>query len=286
MSNPYQNNNSYEMSNYNKNSSGSDDLSSFMNEIHDINSLLDQYSNLIGLIDRKQQNLINELNLNESDLEFSTQQVDGLVSEADNLQANLKVRIKNVQTIAAKEHDRTKQEQAEVTRKRFLDLIQNYRLVESKHKEQSKSQSARQYKIIRPEASDQEIETVVESGNPQQYFQNALLQSNRRGESRVVLNEVQVRHQELLKLEKTMAELTQLFHDMEELVIEQDQQIQQIDETVQQAQHDVEGGLGHTEKAVKSAKAARRKRLWCFIICCIIVAILALVLGLYFGLHH
>ena len=40
-----------------------------------------------------------------------------------------------------------------------------------------------------------------------------------------------------------MAELTQLFHDMEELVIEQDQPIQQIEEQVGTAQHDIEQGL-------------------------------------------
>lgn len=57
-----------------------------------------------------------------------------------------------------------------------------------------------------------------------------------------------------------MAELTQLFHDMEELVIEQDQAIQQIDEQVAGAQHDIEQGVGHTNKAVVSAKAARKRR--------------------------
>lgn len=80
-----------------------------------------------------------------------------------------------------------------------------------------------------------------------------------------------------------MAELTQLFHDMEELVIEQDQPIQQIEEQVDTAQHDIEQGVGHTQKAVFSAKAMRKKKWWCFIICLIIVIILALVLGIHFG---
>lgn len=80
-----------------------------------------------------------------------------------------------------------------------------------------------------------------------------------------------------------MAELTQLFHDMEELVIEQDQPIQQIEEQVAAAQHDIEQGVGHTNKAVKSAKSARKKKLWCLGICLLIAIILAAVLGGYFG---
>lgn len=292
MSNPYQNsqngyqqNNSYELNNYpNKqySSSNEDDFVQFMNEIQDINSQLDNYSNIINLIDNKQKNFLHGLDLNDEDTDYDSKQIENLVNEAQSLQLDLKNRIKNVQTQAVHSRDQTKVDQAETCRKRFLDLIQDYRLVEARNKENTKEQAARQYQIIKPDATDEEIKAVVEDGS-QQYFQQALMQSNRRGEARSVLNEVQVRHRELLKLEKTMAELTQLFHDMEELVIEQDQPIQQIEEQVGTAQHDIEQGVGHTNKAVKSAKSARKKKLWCFFICLLIVIILAVILGAYFG---
>ncbi|AOW27952.1 syntaxin 1B/2/3 [Candida albicans P57072] len=292
MSNPYQNsqngyqqNNSYELNNYpNKqySSSNEDDFVQFMNEIQDINSQLDNYSNIINLIDNKQKNFLHGLDLNDEDTDYDSKQIENLVNEAQSLQLDLKNRIKNVQTQAVHSRDQTKVDQAETCRKRFLDLIQDYRLVEARNKESTKEQAARQYQIIKPDATDEEIKAVVEDGS-QQYFQQALMQSNRRGEARSVLNEVQVRHRELLKLEKTMAELTQLFHDMEELVIEQDQPIQQIEEQVGTAQHDIEQGVGHTNKAVKSAKSARKKKLWCFFICLLIVIILAVILGAYFG---
>ena len=292
MSNPYQNsqngyqqNNSYELNNYpNKqySSSNEDDFVQFMNEIQDINSQLDNYSNIINLIDNKQKNFLHGLDLNDEDTDYDSKQIENLVNEAQSLQLDLKNRIKNVQTQAVHSRDQTKVDQAETCRKRFLDLIQDYRLVEARNKESTKEQAARQYQIIKPDATDEEIKAVVEDGS-QQYFQQALMQSNRRGEARSVLNEVQVRHRELLKLEKTMAELTQLFHDMEELVIEQDQPIQQIEEQVGTAQHDIEQGVGHTNKAVKSAKSARKKKLWCFFICLLIVNILAVILGAYFG---
>jgi syntaxin 1B/2/3 len=290
MSNPYQNanhyqNNSYELHDYNNkqySSSNEDDFVQFMNEIQDINSQLDNYSNIINLIDNKQRNFLHGLDLNDEDTEYDSKQIENLVTEAQSLQLDLKNRIKNVQTQAVHSKDQTKVDQAETCRKRFLDLIQDYRLIEAKNKEQTKDQAARQYQTIKPDATDEEIKAVVEDGS-QQYFQQALMQSNRRGEARSVLNEVQVRHRELLKLEKTMAELTQLFHDMEELVIEQDQPIQQIEEQIGAAQHDIEQGVGHTNKAVKSAKSARKKKLWCLAIVVLICVILAAVLGGYFG---
>ena len=264
-----------------------DDFVTFMNEIQDINNTLDQYSNLITLVNNKQQNFVQELDLNEEDTEYNSKQIDSLIAETQSLQQNLKSRIKNVQTQAVQSKDQTKLDQAETCRKRFLDMIQEYRSLEADNREEAKAQAERQYKIIKPDATDAELRAVADdSSNSQQYFQQALLQSNRRGEARTVLNEVQVRHRELLKLEKTMAELTQLFHDMEELVIEQDQAIQQIDEQVGTAQHDIEQGVGHTNKAVVSAKKARKKKLWCFFICVIIIVILAIILGVYFGVKH
>ncbi|GEQ71488.1 hypothetical protein JCM33374_g5172 [Metschnikowia sp. JCM 33374] len=297
MSNPYYNNgsgghsapantNTYEMSAFKYEEE--DDFVGFMNEIQDINLQLDNYGNLVELIANKQKNHLQELDLDLNDAgdgEYAAKQIDALVLEASSLQAELKSRIKNVQTQAAQSHNPQKAAQAETTRNKFLDLIQRYRLAESNNREQTKVQAERQYRIVKPDATPEEIQAVVEDGGSnQQIFQQALMQSNRRGEARTVLNEVQVRHRELLKLEKTMAELTQLFHDMEELVVEQDQPIQQIEEQIETAQHDIEQGVGHTNKAVVSAKKARKKKLWCFGITVLILIILGLILGLYFGL--
>lgn len=258
------------------------DFVAYMEEIQDINLLLDQYLNLINLISNKQRNFLQDLDLNEEDTEYNSKQIDSLVAEAQSLQAKLKARIKNAQEQAVQARDQQKLDQADTCRKRFLSLIEDYRKVESNNREQTRTQAERQYLIVKPDATDDEVRQVVENGD-NQYFQQALLQLNRRGEARTVLNEVQVRHRELLKLEKTMAELTQLFNDMEELVIEQEKPIQQIEAQVQQAQHDIEQGAGHTNKAVKLARAWRKKKIWCLVIIIIICVILAAVLGGYFG---
>lgn len=286
MSNPYYNNShnagSYEMGSYKYGSE--DDFVAFMNEIQDINAQLDNYSGLVELVANKQRAHLQDLDLTDDEAEYAAKQIDALVLEALSLQSELKSRIKNAQTQAVQLGNQQKIDQAESARNKFLELIQKFRLTESNNREQTRLQAERQYRIVKPDATDEEVRAVVEDGSAnQQIFQQALMQLNRRGEARTVLNEVQVRHRELLKLEKTMAELTQLFHDMEELVVEQDQPIQQIEQQVAEAQHDIEQGVGHTQKAVVLAKKARRKRLWCFFIIVIIIVIIAVILGVYYG---
>lgn len=254
-------------------SSGGNDFVSFMNNINNVNSNLNNYEYVINQIDSLHKQLLTEINEeNEMNLRHS---LDNLISQASDLQYTLKNDIKDVQRLAI--NDNNKHAQAENSRQKFLKLIQDYRIVDSNYKDENKQQAKRQYKIIQPDATDEEVDAAINDVGGQQIFSQALLNANRRGEAKTALAEVQARHQELLKLEKTMAELNQLFNDMEELVIEQQENIEVIDKNVEDAQQDVEQGVGHTNKAVKSAKRARKNKIRCYIICFCIFAVVVVV---------
>ncbi|CEP62497.1 syntaxin LALA0_S05e06964g [Lachancea lanzarotensis] len=249
------------------------DFLEFMNGINQINVDIDHYSELVDQIDSNQKRLLTEVN---EDQELTLRQhLDGLVSRASDLQYKLRNSIKAAQQQGVS--DSSKQAQAENSRQRFLKLIQDYRIIEANYKDQNKQQAKRQYQIIQPEATEDEVEAAISDVGGQQIFSQALLNANRRGEAKTALAEVQARHQELLKLEKTMAELTQLFNDMEQLVIEQQENIEVIDKNVEEAQQDVEQGVGHTNKAVKSARRARRNKIRCLLILAAIIIVIVVV---------
>lgn len=281
--NPYGNNNpyaeNYEMQEEDLNNAptghtdGSDDFVGFMNKINTINANLARYENIINRIDMQHKDLLTQVS-EEQEMELR-RSLDDYISQATDLQYQLKADIKDAQKDGLR--DPNKQAQAENSRQKFLKLIQDYRIIDSNYKEESKEQAKRQYTIIQPEATDEEVEAAINDVNGQQIFSQALLNANRRGEAKTALAEVQARHQELLKLERTMAELTQLFNDMEELVIEQQENVDVIDKNVEDAQQDVEQGVGHTNKAVKSAKNARKNKIRCYIICFVIFAVVVVV---------
>lgn len=243
-----------------------------MNKISEINNDLENYSQLVDLIQNGQRELLNEVN--EENEIVLRKKLDSLSSQASSLQQTLKTKIKNAQATAGS--DSAKKAQAENSRQKFLKLIQDYRVVEADYREENKAQAARQYKIVRPDASEAEVDEAINDVGGQQIFSQAILNASRRGEAKTALAEVQSRHRELQKLEKTMAELAQLFHDMEELVAEQNVAVQNIDTTVDNAQKDIELGLGHTDKAVVSARKARKKKMWCALILLIIVIIIVI----------
>lgn len=249
---------------------GESDFVDFMGRINQINGGLDTYEQLINNVDTYHKRLLAEVN---EDQEMQLRRMlDDIVAQTGTLQYQLRNEIKEVQREGL--DDGSKQAQAENCRQRFLKAIQDYRIIESNYKEENKEQAMRQYMVVQPDATPDEVENAVSDVGGQQIFSQALLNANRRGEAKTALAEVQARHQELLKLEKTMAELTQLFNDMEEMVVQQQEQVDTVDKNVDDAQGDVEQGVGHTNKAVTSARRARRNKWRCIIIVIIIIIVI------------
>jgi len=136
----------------------------------------------------------------------------------------------------------------------------------------------RQFKIVKPDATPEEVRAVVNNEQGGQIFSQALMNS-RQTESRAAYREVQERHEDIKRIERTLAELAQLFNDMSVLVEQQDETINVIQTQAAGVEKDTEAGLQYTEKAVVSARAARKKRWICFFITLILLAVVGIVVG-------
>ncbi|WVO18033.1 hypothetical protein L204_105731 [Cryptococcus depauperatus] len=178
--------------------------------------------------------------------------------------------------------DKAQKTQAEAQKKRFQDLLNEHQVIEKEFRKKVKDRVERQYKIVNPNATEEQVRQVTESDNPQ-VFSQALLNSNRYGAARGAYREVQERQAEILKIEKTMTELAQMFNEMAMLVEQQDEAIINIEQQAHGVDEDIGQGLVQTDKAVESARKARRKKWICFWIIVVIILIIAVVLGGYFG---
>ncbi|SGY46295.1 BQ5605_C001g00409 [Microbotryum silenes-dioicae] len=172
--------------------------------------------------------------------------------------------------------------QVSALKERFKSAIQRYAEVERDNRNKNRSRMERQVMIVNPGLSAQEVNEVVrqaEEEGSNAVFSQALQQSDgRRGyAARGALREVETRAAALARIESTLVQLAQLFSDMAILVEEQDVQIVAIEAKAAEATHDMEKGLQQTQKAVKSARNARKWRWICFIIILIILIVVAVV---------
>ncbi|KAA1088652.1 Syntaxin [Puccinia graminis f. sp. tritici] len=168
-------------------------------------------------------------------------------------------------------------DQLAALKKRFIETVQRYAEVEQAARRSMKSRIERQVRIVKPDATPEEVRAAVEDqvNGGGAVFQQALASSNRMGSARNALKEVQSRAEDIKRIEQTISELAQMFNDMATMVEEQDVKVQHIEKQAEVANQDVEAATTELKTAVVSAQGARKKRKCC----CIIIAILIIVLG-------
>ncbi|KDQ60703.1 hypothetical protein JAAARDRAFT_124926 [Jaapia argillacea MUCL 33604] len=250
----------------------------FYAEISTVQDLTRQFDTNVGKISELHSRSLN--NMDEAMNQQYTTQLDELIAETRNLGNSLKQRIESLGSQAAGAQDvRIRKNQASRLDWKFMDALQNYQNVEKEYRSRYKQRVERQFKIVKPDATPEEVAAVVNdtSGSGNQVFAQALTSSTRYGESRAAYREVQERHEDILRIEQTISELAQLFSDMSILIQQQDEQIDNIQKSAIGVAADTEAAHDHTVKAVKSARGARRKRWICFWLTILILIIIAVI---------
>lgn len=174
----------------------------------------------------------------------------------------LVTRVKNIKSQPESGNPRNAPQVGKVDR-RLKTAINQYQQVEREFRKASQEQMARQYRIVRPDASDAEVREAVEDPNNQQIFSSALIQSDRRGEAQTVARNVSQRHEDIQKIERQMIELAQLFQDLETMVVQQEPAVTQIEQRGEEVTEHVAKANVELGGAVDKARAARRKKWWC-----------------------
>ncbi|KAK3989697.1 protein transport protein SSO2 [Cladorrhinum sp. PSN332] len=164
--------------------------------------------------------------------------------------------------------------------RRLKAANQGFQQSESEFRKRMQTQMERQFRIVRPDATEDEARAAVEGNNPQ-IFQQALMQGNRMGQANEVLNAVRQRHQEMQEIEQRLTELLNLMQDMQELLVKQEVTVMAIDQHAEQAAGDMVKANEELEVAVVTARKTRKKKWICLGICVTIVLIIVIAVVAY-----
>lgn len=245
--------------------SRSGDPNAILNDCREIDQGIDEIERHLN-----QLKMLQDRSLNDADTSASSatsRQLDSLSTETMAMYRGLTERVRMIKSNPESRQPKNAAQVGRVDR-RLKQAIQNYQQVESAFRKRTQDQMARQYRIVRPDADEQEVRAAVEdTSQGAQVFQQALMQSDRRGQARAVLSAVQDRHAAIQKIEQQMIELAQLFQDMDTLVVQQEEQVQQIEQKGEEVVENLDKGNVELGGAIKSARGARRKKWICLGIC-------------------
>jgi len=159
---------------------------------------------------------------------------------------------------------------------KFLELASEYQEVQTNYKNKYQEKIERQYKIAKPDATPEEIEEAIESGDSSKVFANQILDSHLHQQAKNALAYIEARHTDIKRIEASIQQLHQLFVDMAVLVEAQGEMLNQIEYNVSQSVAYTASGVKELQGAVKLQKKSRKKM---YIIIIILVIIVIVVLA-------
>uniref|UniRef100_UPI0037E8E12F syntaxin-4-like isoform X1 n=2 Tax=Semicossyphus pulcher TaxID=241346 RepID=UPI0037E8E12F len=162
-----------------------------------------------------------------------------------------------------------------VLSKEFVELMGHCNTIQAQYRDRNVERIHRQLKITGADVTDEELDTMLESGQTDVFTQNILIDAKA---TKQALNEIESRHDEILKLERSIKDLHDMFQYLAMEVEAQGEMVNRIENNIKQSSNYVEKAKDDTKKAVTYQQKARKKKIWIAI--CLAILILILVISL------
>ncbi|XP_036993708.2 syntaxin-3 isoform X2 [Artibeus jamaicensis] len=157
---------------------------------------------------------------------------------------------------------RIRKSQHSVLSRKFVEVMTKYNEAQVDFRERSKGRIQRQLEITGKKTTDEELEEMLESGNPA-IFTSGIIDSQI---SKQALSEIEGRHKDIVRLESSIKELHDMFMDIAMLVENQGEMLDNIELNVMHTVDHVEKARDETKRAVKYQGQARKPDFtlaWC-----------------------
>ncbi|XP_017120527.1 syntaxin-4 isoform X1 [Drosophila elegans] len=213
---------------------------------------------------------------------FNENEMDELQNKNLRLGNTLMTRFKDFKTNLPKENDYSLEARMKRTlfyglHQTFINLWHKNEIFLQNYETKVKKNLRLHTKIINSEASEQEIELLIENKTTKLFVDNFLQETEK---ERQTLRAMMDRFNELRRLEKSIEEVHALFMRIQTLVMEQSEVIQRVEFHAQQATLHVDKGADELDQAEQHQKKARKKKI---MLISILVAVLLVLLfvGIY-----
>lgn len=255
-------------------------MEDFFKEVGNIKGLL---TNLRRNVKQIEEKYVQQLNSISIDQVGSKNEVQNLIDATNGIVTDLRKRLEKMKTdnntfAASKDSSttevRVRTNMHSTLTQKFLEVAQEYQEVQTTYKNRYKEKVERQYKIAKPDATPEEIDEALESGDSSKIFANQILDTHMHAQAKNALAYIEARHQDIKRLEASIQELHQLFVDMAILVDSQGEMLNQIEYNVSKSVAYTKEGVEELRSAIKYQKKSRKKMLIIIVILIIVIIVI------------
>ncbi|XP_026113477.1 syntaxin-2-like isoform X1 [Carassius auratus] len=260
-------------------------MQDFFRKVGEVRGVIDKISSQVNEVKKKHSGILSAPNPDERTKEELEQLTIEIKKNANFVRTSLKSMQHNLppeeQINQASVDARIQKTQYTNLSRKFVEVMTQYNEAQMSFREKSKSRIQRQLEITGRITTNEELEEMLETGNPSIFTSDIISDSQI---TRQALNEIESRHKDILRLESSIKELHDMFVDMAMLVETQGEMIDNIEKNVNNAVEYVSQAKVETKKAVRYQTQARRKHIILALIVLVVLAVVALIVGLSVGL--
>ncbi|XP_014014584.2 syntaxin-4 [Salmo salar] len=167
-----------------------------------------------------------------------------------------------------------------VLSREFVELMGHCNTIQASYRDRNVERIQRQLRITGTNVTDEDLDVMLESGQTDVFTQNILIDAKA---TKQALNEIESRHDEILKLERSIRDLHDMFQYLAMEVEAQGEMVNRIEANVLNSTDYVQKAVVETEKAATYQNKARKKKIWIALCCAILLLILAISLAITFS---
>lgn len=256
-------------------------MDAFFQEVQDLTAKIDFTEQKVKLIDKKQSDLLTDPSLDEKlkkEIEEIMAEVksliDGIRKRLNTMDYNIEIDEKKDGVTAG---SRIRRIQHSSLTHKFMEIMVGYNSIQVEHREKCKQRIMRQLEITGRNLTDEEVEDMLETGNAAIFTQSINTEEK---VAKQMLSDIKARHADIMKLEKSIRDLHEMFVDMAVMVEEQGKLVDQIEYQVHNTVEYVENAKETTKKAIKFQQSARKKKIIIILIVVAVILIIILIIAL------
>ncbi|XP_035001600.1 syntaxin-4 isoform X1 [Hippoglossus stenolepis] len=255
----------------------------FFKKVQEIHEGLQSLRRIVSELENKQKTVLGEA----LPMESMKKELQTLRDEFKTQASQIQKKLKSIESKKSEEDGkyvpinvRMQRTQHGVLCKEFVDLMGHCNTIQAQYRDRNVERIQRQLRITGNDVSDTQLEVMLESGQTDVFTQNILIDAKA---TKQALNDIESRHDEILKLERSIRDLHDMFQYLAMEVEAQGEMVNRVENNINQSTNFVEKAKENTQKAVTYQQKARKKKLWIAICLAILVLILVITLVSTFG---
>lgn len=155
------------------------------------------------------------------------------------------------------EHQRIKKTQISYLLRSLTSIMSEYNAVQIEHRDKCRRRIIRQLEIAGRRIDEDEVELFLDSGNPQIFTHEMIVQSQ---QAKQTLIGVQERNKDILTLEQSIVELFDMFNELAMLIESQGHMLDNIEYNVLNIEESAKVAEKNIRKALTKKWKARKKK--------------------------